>query len=421
MSSTPITELDPGTLPATSAPIPAPVAELLVCLPATSPEALPHSLAAIAAAFPNESVLVATPVPNPSHEPDPLASAEHTTIQLIPYTSDRADLGWVLAAADYAAAASLAAAHNASTVLILGDSASPLDPQLLHNLADCLRTRNVDLVLPTFHTGPNDALVNTALLYPLSRALFGANIHFPLPIHAALSGRMAQRLSAATQRHTAPGQSSPLLWPVAEAAIAGYSVREAPAGDTTHPTPPQGDFNSLFSLVASSLFTDIDVKANFWQRARSLPARPPAEAPLPTPLPMEDPSELSSQLASMIESFHLAQANLQEIWSLVLPPQSRLALKKLSQLAPGAFLMEPDLWARIVYDFALAFHLRTLNRNHLLGAMMPLYLAWVASHLRTVADDPARSTRAIEDTATAFELEKSYIVSRWRWPDRFNP
>jgi hypothetical protein len=123
----------------------------------------------------------------------------------------------------------------------------------------------------------------------------------------------------------------------------------------------------------------------------------------------------------MIETFHIAQDNLEEIWSLVLPPQSRLALKKLSQLSPDAFTLQPDLWARIVYDFTLAFHLRTLNRNHLLGAMTPLYLAWVASYLRTVSDDPTRAAHAIELTASAFEGEKSYIVSRWRWPDRFNP
>jgi hypothetical protein len=123
----------------------------------------------------------------------------------------------------------------------------------------------------------------------------------------------------------------------------------------------------------------------------------------------------------MIETFHLAQDNLEEIWSLVLPPQSRLALKRLSQLSPDAFTLQPDLWARIVYDFTLAFHLRTLNRSHLLGAMTPLYLAWVASYLRTVADDSTRAATAIELTASAFENEKSYIVSRWRWPDRFNP
>jgi hypothetical protein len=83
--------------------------------------------------------------------------------------------------------------------------------------------------------------------------------------------------------------------------------------------------------------------------------------------------------------------------------------------------MDPNLWARIVYDFTLAFHLRTLNRSHLLGAMIPLYLAWVASHLRDVADDPDRASQPIQQTAAAFEAEKPYFVSRWRWPDRFNP
>ena len=123
----------------------------------------------------------------------------------------------------------------------------------------------------------------------------------------------------------------------------------------------------------------------------------------------------------MIDSFHLAQANLQEIWSLVLPPQSRLELKRLSQLPSEAFTVTPGLWARIVYDFALAFHLRTLNRGHLLGAMTPLYLAWVASHLRSVEQDAATAPHALDQTANAFEAERSYLVSRWRWPDRFNP
>ena len=75
----------------------------------------------------------------------------------------------------------------------------------------------------------------------------------------------------------------------------------------------------------------------------------------------------------------------------------------------------------MVYDFALAYRLRNLNRGHLLGAMMPLYLAWAASHLLTADNDAARAERHIAETAACFELERSYLVSRWRWPDRFNP
>jgi hypothetical protein len=51
--------------------------------------------------------------------------------------------------------------------------------------------------------------------------------------------------------------------------------------------------------------------------------------------------------------------------------------------------------------------------------MTPLYLAWVASHLlQSAQTDPERH---IEAVAAAFEAEKPYLVSRWRWPDRYNP
>ena len=126
----------------------------------------------------------------------------------------------------------------------------------------------------------------------------------------------------------------------------------------------------------------------------------------------------------MLDSFRLAYSNLQEIWSLVLPPNSLLGLKKLSTLPPASFRMPDALWARIIYDFVLAYRLRTLNRGHLMGALTPLYLAWVASHLLLTSgagpETLAPETHT-ETCAAAFEADKPYLVSRWRWPDRFNP
>jgi hypothetical protein len=107
---------------------------------------------------------------------------------------------------------------------------------------------------------------------------------------------------------------------------------------------------------------------------------------------------------------------------LVLPPASLLGLRRLSRLEPEQFRMPDELWVRIVYDFALAHRLRTINRDHLLRSMTPLYLGWVASHAREVetAEAPAVEER-LERLAIAYEVGKSYLVSRWRWPDRFNP
>jgi hypothetical protein len=124
----------------------------------------------------------------------------------------------------------------------------------------------------------------------------------------------------------------------------------------------------------------------------------------------------------MVESFQLGMRDLQEIWGLVLPPATLLELRKLSRSAAEQFHMTDEIWARIVYDFTLAHRLRTINRDHLLRSMTPLYLAWVASFALDVkAVGGAMVDQRFEKLALAFETGKPYLVSRWRWPDRFNP
>ena len=66
--------------------------------------------------------------------------------------------------------------------------------------------------------------------------------------------------------------------------------------------------------------------------------------------------------------------------------------------------------------YVLAHRLRTINRGHLMGSLTPLYLAWVASHIQAGAN-----ASSLDALARAFEADKPYLVSRWRWPDRFNP
>ena len=56
-------------------------------------------------------------------------------------------------------------------------------------------------------------------------------------------------------------------------------------------------------------------------------------------------------ITPMLDSFRLAYTNLREIWSLVLPPQTLLGLKKMSVLSAESFRMPDALWARTVYDF----------------------------------------------------------------------
>jgi hypothetical protein len=366
-------------------------------------------LANLAAAFPTQTVLVATPTATPNGS----AVATPDNIHLVPYTpTATSTTNWVLTAADYLNTYKVAEDNRATACLLLGGESQSLAPEAIRGLAAAVVDTNIDLATAHYNLGPREGLVNSAILYPTSRALFGIRSRYPLAIDLGLSLRMTERLAAAAQKSISMGQHDALLWPATEAACANYTITEVEIGPRVLPQPAAADLNTLLAQIGGSLFAEVDAKAAIWQRARGTqPAHP---------FPLSAPPAESPDIAPMLEAFHLAYTNLHEIWSLVLPPNSLLGLKRLSISPPESFNMPDSLWARIVYDFMLAYRLRTINRGHLLGALTPLYLAWVASHL-VLTGNGTQPEKHIQDLAAAFEADKPYLVSRWRWPDRFNP
>jgi len=386
-----------------SAPSPLRGPGLLVLLASMPPEQLDNVLANLTACYPAEGLIVATP--------DAISSDSWPNLRVTPLPAPGGS--WTLTANDFMNAYQLAAEHDARAVLVLGSGAASLRPSALRELSGTVIDSITDLAIPCYDLPPRAGLVNSAILYPLTRALFPSRARFPLAVDLGFSLRMAERLAVTAQRFTSLNQRDALIWPLNEAAVAGFTVNEFSVGQREIPQPSETDINAILASVTGSLFADIEAKAAFWQRPRQFLAarRPVAQTQGPDAAP---------EIGPMLDAFQLAFANLQEIWALVLPPNSLLGLKRLSTAGAQSFRMPDVLWVRIIYDFLLAYRLRTINRGHLLGALIPLYLAWVASHFNITASgtDPERH---IEEVAATFEAEKPYLVSRWRWPDRFNP
>lgn len=365
------------------------------------PENFEALLVKLTAVFSGEGLLVATENAIPAERPG---------LRMAPLPPRPS--GWSLTTTDFLRAWQLSQEHHARAILMLGPGADSVDAGALRLLANGALAGSVDLAVPRYTLKPHSGMINSAILFPLTRALFAQRVRFPLAVDLGLSPRMAQVLAAAAQNSAPPEDPDALLWPVNEAAVANFAVEEFDVGPRTLPQPAETDINAILARVTGSLFADIERKAAYWQRARRLP--PPRRA-LPD-LPLTDGS---ADVPRMVESFRFAYNNLLEIWSLVLPPHSLLGLKRLTQMSAGDFRMPDNLWTRIVYDFLIAYRLRTINRGHLLGAFIPLYLAWVAGHINLTAAGTGAESH-IEALAAAFEADKPYVVSRWRWPDRFN-
>ena len=390
----PISETRPSTAPAATS--------LLVSIAPMPREQMETVFASLTACLPADEVLVAT-----SNDP---AGTAYPNLRVV--STPAANSVWPLAAADFLNAYHVAKEHEARGILMLGPGADSLSTSAIRDLATAAVSSSADLAVPCYTLPANAGLVNGAILYPLTRSLFVSRARFPLAIDLGLSLRMAERLANTAQRFLTLNQGDGILWPVAEASVAGLTIDEFDVGRREFPQPAEPNINAILSLVTGSLFADIEAKAAFWQRPRRLP---------PDRLRVSEVSSADGavDIVPMVEAFRLAFTNLREIWSLVLAPNSLLGLKHLSVLDPEAFRMPESLWARIIFDFLIAYRLRTINRGHLLGALIPLYLGWVAGHINVIASGVSAEAH-FETVAAAFEADKPYIVSRWRWPDRFN-
>lgn len=289
-------------------------------------------------------------------------------------------------------------------------------PRWICQLAQPMLQSNFDLVLPCYARRKLEGLMNASVISPITKCLYGKRIHNPLGPDLGVSQRLFRKILG-SERHAKVGGMHPLASLAPAALCDNMQVCEVHVGARSYLPTDWTNISSLITQILGPIFLDMERNAICWQRPRS-------GAPIPV---IGDPVFVSQDTATpdisrMVESFQLGNRDLQEIWSLVLPPATLFELRKLSRLPLEQFRMPDELWARIVYDFALAHRLRTISRDHLLKSMTPLYLAWVASYAQefsTSGEDA--SEQRLERLSIAYESSKSYLVSRWRWPDRFNP
>lgn len=274
-----------------------------------------------------------------------------------------------------------------------------------------------DLVLPYYLRHPYSGMVTNGILYPLIRAVYGRRIRYPLGAELACSARLAGlRLGGGPSPREGPFDLEVRL--LTGAVAGGMRICQAALGPRVvavgdgAATPSE-----VLGGVLSPIFAEMERTAALWQKIRG-------SAPLNL-VGTDGPADAEPQAVDgkrLLDAFRLGQQNLREVWGLVLPPGTLVELKRIARL-PDPEIRFPDrLWARILYDFSLAWRTRIMNRDHLAGALAPLYLGWFgALHAEMGDSDPARLEDRLEQLCLQFESEKPYLISRWRWPDRFIP
>jgi len=310
-----------------------------------------------------------------------------------------------------------ALALGAPACALLEPLPRPEDPAWLHALISPVLEGGFDLVAPSYARGRFEGVLVTGIVYPLTRALFGHRLRQPLGREIVLSRRLCEHLLAASEWRTDPAHAGGDIWVTSKALVADVKVAQVFLGP--RPVPPDQPAGVAHALadVLGQLFLETNRHAAAWQRVTG--SRPVAT--FGDPHPPVEPADAPA-VSELLEAFDLGWRELRPLWSSVLPPGTLLALQRLPRQPAQAFRMPDPLWARIVYDFVVAWRLKTLERSQLLRSMAPLYLGWLAGYANEVGPLPATAAEErVERLCSAFEAEKRYLITRWRWPDRFSP
>ncbi len=267
-----------------------------------------------------------------------------------------------------------------------------------------------DYVAPYYKRHKYDGTITNSIVYPLTRALYGRRVRQPIGGDFGLSGRLLKRLLSRDVWTTDVARYGIDIWMTTTAIAENFRVCQAYLGAKIHDAKdPGADLSAMLAQVVGSVFDLMEAHSNVWRNVfGSLPAPLfgfPFEVGL-EPVPID--------LPRMLAAFSQGCRDLRPVYDQVIPASTLKELTDAASLPRENFVLSEETWVNLVYEFALAYHRRIINREHLLKSLTPLYLGWVASFARqTEPENAAQVEDRIERLCLVYEQLKPPLLSRW--------
>ncbi len=305
----------------------------------------------------------------------------------------------------------IAQALEARACCLLEANLPGLTPEWIELLLRPVWEGEADYVVSVFARHKFDGTITNAIVYPLTRVLYGQRIRQPIGGLYGLSGKLAGLYLAQDVWRTDLASHAVDLWMTTAAVAEGQRVWEAFLGPRPgEPKGPAVDLPTTISQVVGAVFALMERYEEVWREVRG-------SGPVPMVGTRSEVGLIPIQvnLARMVNAFRQGLRDLLPLWEQVLAPETLADLYPLGDLAVEEFRFAQELWVRVVYDFALASHFRILHRDHLLRCLTPLYLGRTASFVQESWERTAdQAERIVEGVCREFEAGKPYLVDRWR-------
>ena len=305
----------------------------------------------------------------------------------------------------------IAAALDAKACAVVDSDLRSITPEWIELLIAPVLNKGFDYVAPLYHRHKFDGTITNSIVYPITRALYGKRIRQPIGGDFGFSGRLAQFYLTKDVWETDVARFGIDIWMTTTAVANNFKVAQSFLGAKIHDAKdPGAHLADMLYQVVSATFALMDSYPEQWKTIRSTEAVPTYGFEYTVGL---EPVNVNT--ARMLNIFRGGVKDLNDIWLNILGAGDLREVERLAALDDAAFRFPIELWTRVVYDYALAFHQRKLPPEHLIKSLTPLYLGKTASFILEASNMEAQEAEAeIEKLCIEFERNKPYLVTNWK-------
>lgn len=298
---------------------------------------------------------------------------------------------------------------RAKVCVLISPDSTTIEPDWLQHLARPAYYDNFDLVCPIYQRQKFEGALVRNLLYPMTRAIYGSRIREPYGSEFAISGRLATDFLGNDILSQDWGRMGPEISTTIFALSGKYRVCQAFLG--TKPAPPRTTHDMVAAMrrTVGALFASLDGNFAFWSTISG-------SQPVPTIGTQVEVPEESARInrKRLLELFASGVAQLEPVLNSILSPSVISELRRIAALGIAEFEYPAELWTKTVLEFAASYHKSTINRDHIIQALVPLYRGRSLTSLAENRDGSTEDIESREESLCAdFERLKPYLLEIW--------
>ncbi len=307
----------------------------------------------------------------------------------------------------------MARTMHAQLIIVLEADLQTLTPEWIQKLAYPIVTKQFALALPSYVRPIPDGAVTDLIAFPLTRMLYGTEIRQPMGGEFALSAELAAYLNAKDVWETDVARHGFDIWLTTIAINEALKLCQVPLGlKLDYSRELLLALDPTFIQSVGTLFRMIDIYRKRWPTMGAPRLAPVCGTNVNVEIPKRGLPPITT--TSLADAFTAGARRYARIWKTVMLPSNRELIKQLVDRPGGAYRFSSELWARVVFDFAVVYNKGEGDPDKVVAALLPLYYARAAALMRETGSKPETVEKAILAQADIFIRLKPYLIERWQ-------